>query len=313
MTLSERRYYRIATGLSIMLHTALLLCALPKLGWFGPFNQIEMISAGIVEINPGAPAKAPDVVSSKRLPTVAAAPKTDEKIIASKPKKISPVEPKKQPPKEAGVKKNKVTAKEKVTKKQPVKPVEKLPDQKQVKPKEQPPQQPVAKPKETPKKQLDQNVKESARPDPKTTLKTASDPAKQKTGKADTQNAPKDENGKPEASGGKTPVVQKLGSGKNLIASGLDVPFYYPKNARNEEIEGDVQLKLLLGTDGALEEIYLVKSAGDARLDRAAQNYIRRNYKYQPHEEKYYIDLIVSFKISNEAPNIKFLNAETRF
>jgi protein TonB len=311
MTLSERRYYRIATGLSILLHVVLLLVALPKFGWFGPVDRMEMVSAGIVELNPGTPVSVHDSASQNGQPVVASAqpqiselkPKPKPK---PKPKQVTPVKPIKQ----SVVKVKKI---KNPPKQQTVKPVEKRPDQKTPKLK---PEQAVAKPTSKPTVKTEEEVKEPPRCEPDTLSQTEPENPEKKAQKAQNSDAPqsaaKDSTGKPEANGKKTQVAQKLGSGENMLASGMDVPFYYPKNARNEEKEGDVHLRILLDSNGSFEKLLLIHSAGDSRLDNAAQNYIRRHYKFKPHQDKYYVDLVVSFKISDEAPKIKFLNSETR-
>jgi TonB family protein len=54
----------------------------------------------------------------------------------------------------------------------------------------------------------------------------------------------------------------------------------YPEDARQRHIEGPVVLKVLVGTDGAVQELKVV--SGDPLLAKAATDAVRR-WRFQPH------------------------------
>jgi TonB family protein len=120
------------------------------------------------------------------------------------------------------------------------------------------------------------------------------------------------ENSQPVASDdNKTITTQTSDSKANMIASRKG-SLVYPHKALEEGKEGDVRLRVVLDSNGHIEKLVIIKSAGDPLLDKAALNFVRRCYQFKPYEEKYQVDLVISFRISNDAPVNKSLNAETR-
>jgi TonB family protein len=277
MTLSERRYYQIAIGLSILLHAALLLITLPQ-GIFGPGSQVEMISAGIVELTPELTPAKPVVNREPDRPAVVAGQTTKDTAV----KPVAKIAPKRRTVKTPEKKVSEKKAPEKVISDTKKKPQEKL----------------VDKPEEVPEKNI----------------AASTDSA---TGKPTEEAGPnksndKDKAAKPDESGGKSPAPKMLGSGESLIASGWETELDYPKNAQNEGKEGDVRFRVLVAADGSLEKIEPLQLSGDPRLDNAAFRHIRRNYKFKPYEEKYYIEMVIIFRIADEAPIVKTLHSQTR-
>jgi len=57
---------------------------------------------------------------------------------------------------------------------------------------------------------------------------------------------------------------------------------YYPRRAKSNNLEGDVQLLVALKQDGSIHEITLLKSSNSVLLDRAAMNSVRLAAPYQP-------------------------------
>jgi TonB family protein len=289
MTLSERRNYEIAIGLSILLHAALLFVVLPEKLFLGPGNEVEMLSAGLVDFNPGArnsEVSLNDSPSESGTTEKILTPPAPERVITAPKEKPQPAVKLKRQPK-------------KLFKEEPVK---------------------------TEADDLKVQVSKKAKEQPDNVQNHQSNAKKEKPISATVKPLPehstvKAANGKPGGNGegsgegtdGKTgKVPQGLGSGANMVASGLDVQYYYPKNALNESKEGDVKFRVLIGRDGSLEKIDTLQLSGDTRLDKAALNIVQRNIKFKPFKEKYLIDMIVIFKIANEVPIVKYLNAETR-
>ena len=101
-----------------------------------------------------------------------------------------------------------------------------------------------------------------------------------------------------------------MGTGEGMVAES-GAPPSYPKNAMNEGVEGEVRIKILVRSNGSLEEVLLSHSSGDSRLDRTVINSFRQNWHFKPSLQNYYIDLSVSFKLKSGII-IKFINSETR-
>jgi TonB family protein len=277
MTLSERRYYQIAIGVSILLHAVLLLITLPQ-GLFGPGSQVEMISAGMVELTPEMVPTKPVINRKPDRPAVVASQTTKDTSV----KPVAKIAPKRKTVQAQEKKVAEKKAPEKVISDLKKKPQEKL----------------VNKPEEVPEKNV------AGATDSGTGKPTEEAGANKSNGK--------DQAAKPDQSGGKPATPQMLGTGESMIAFGLETDFYYPKNARNEGKEGDVRFRVLVAADGSLEKIEPLQLSGDPRLDNAAFGYIRRNYQFKTCQEKYYIEMVVIFRIANEAPIVKTLHSQTR-
>jgi protein TonB len=59
------------------------------------------------------------------------------------------------------------------------------------------------------------------------------------------------------------------------------LPPYPPISQRLGE-QGTTTLKITIGTDGTITEATVEKSSGSARLDQAAQEYVKAHYRYKP-------------------------------
>jgi protein TonB len=85
----------------------------------------------------------------------------------------------------------------------------------------------------------------------------------------------------------------------------------YPKNAMNEGVEGEVKVRVFVDVGGGLEKADLLETSGDFRLDKVTVSSLERGWKFKPETEKYYIDLVFSFRIKTGI-SILFVNSETR-
>lgn len=93
------------------------------------------------------------------------------------------------------------------------------------------------------------------------------------------------------ASGGGTGEGQGTGSGNairpkvppRLISA---VQPQYPENLRRQNIEGSVRIRLLVGTDGSVENVEVIESSGYDEMDEAAVNAIYE-YSFSPAENTY--------------------------
>lgn len=103
----------------------------------------------------------------------------------------------------------------------------------------------------------------------------------------------------PTKPGKNTPKTSiSLGSGAGMISGFGEAP-YYPKNALNEEVEGEALVRVLIKIDGTLEQVDLIKSSGDSRLDRAAVNSLKRDWVFKPNTDNYYIDISFLFVVKS--------------
>jgi TonB family protein len=304
MTLNERRSYRIAVALSFLFHLAILFIAIPYSDLTAQNNDLETMSPEMLDLLPGSTNPQPALVeSSKNMPDRPAPPKPKQEQVTVRP----------QPQKQPGKVKHEVELKVEKPKQKPVKPKEK-PKQEPVKPKEEPKQEPV-KPKEKPKQEpvkpkeepKQEPVKPKDEPKQKATTPDQPDAAAQT---ASNSKPIKDDGVKP-GEAGKPPAAKKFGSGDKMVSGGTDAPFYYPKDAMNEGKEGNVKLRINIAPDGSLESIDIIEKSGDYHLDNAAYRYISRYWKFKANNEKYFIELLVIFKL-DAAPDIRFLRSETR-
>lgn len=56
----------------------------------------------------------------------------------------------------------------------------------------------------------------------------------------------------------------------------------YPRDALRDEITGKVELELLVGVDGSVVEVHVIRSSGNRQLDNAAREQVLRNWRFQP-------------------------------
>ncbi len=84
--------------------------------------------------------------------------------------------------------------------------------------------------------------------------------------------------GAPRAEVVDTPVPEQRVSSPARLARGGTPP--YPPVAREEGVEGDVVLELVLSTAGTVDSVKLIKGAGHG-LDDAAMAAVR-NYRFSP-------------------------------
>lgn len=128
------------------------------------------------------------------------------------------------------------------------------------------------------------------------------------------QTGPKPKNGQPDQISKpgldfpKAPI--SLGDGSGMVI-GFGQPPYYPKNAENEGVEGEVLVRVLIKKDGTVENTEIKKKSGDSRLDNAAVNSLRREWIFKPNTEDYYIDILFSFTMDSR-PSYKLVNSATR-
>lgn len=290
MTLAERRYYQIAIGLSILLHAALFLIAFPHSLGFGngSGNQMDTISAGLMDFDSGE--------SDSGLTDQAGIGNGAIEEVVTQPEPEQPEsEVKSDPPKEVpSIKTSRepeIVHQEKVTKPKKV-------------------EQPKVEPKLQPKPE---NVKTVKSDNPVTDAKQAVKDKNGKPGGTGGGNGTGEGkgNGAGSGNGGKGGGGRLLGSGNGMVASGLEIDFGYPKNAQNENKEGDVRLRALIDRNGNLENIEPLQSSGDLRLDNAVKKFVGR-MKFKKIDERYYVDLLIMFRIANEEPILKWLEARTR-
>lgn len=110
---------------------------------------------------------------------------------------------------------------------------------------------------------------------------------------------------------GGSPDSQSMGfgSGEGMV-SRLGPPPPYPKNAMNEGKEGEVAVRVLVLSNGNLDKVVLLKSAGDSRLDKATITSITQNWQFKPVTKDYFIDLIFVFDLQSGI-TVKFVKSET--
>jgi TonB family protein len=285
MTINERRFYRIAVFLSILFHLAILFITIPFPDLRAQNNDLETISPDMLNMLPGSTNAQPALVESfQNWPDRPALPKPKEEQIVVRP----------QPQKQSHQSQTKPEVERKVEKpkeepkKEPIKPKEE-PKKEPIKPKEEPKKEPV-KPKEEPKQEPEKEpVKPVAKPSAATKTAPGSKP---------------DEVGKP-------PAARNLGSGDKMVSGGTNVPLWTPKDANNEDKEGNVKLRIFIDAAGGVESIKPLELSGDSRLDDGAIRYIQRCWKFKAIKERYYVDILISFKVDAQAV-IQFLQSETR-
>lgn len=100
-----------------------------------------------------------------------------------------------------------------------------------------------------------------------------------------------------------------LGDGSGMVMGFGSKPSY-PKDAQNEEVEGEVLVRVLIKKDGAIEAIEPIKSSGDSRLDNAALNSLKREWVFKPSIEDYYVDILFTFEEYNSS--YKLIKSATR-
>ena len=100
-----------------------------------------------------------------------------------------------------------------------------------------------------------------------------------------------------------------LGDGSGMVMGFGNKP-RYPKDAQNEEAEGEILIRVLIKDDGTIEDIQLIKRSGDPRLDNAALNSLKREWIFKPNVEDYYVDILFIFK--NYDSDYKLIKSATR-
>lgn len=100
-----------------------------------------------------------------------------------------------------------------------------------------------------------------------------------------------------------------LGDGSGMVMGFGSKPSY-PKDAQNEEVEGEVLVRVLLKRDGTIEAIEPIKRSGDSRLDNAALNSLKREWVFKPGIEDYYVEILFTFEDYNS--NYKLIKSATR-
>lgn len=278
MTATERKDYSLATLLAVIIHLALLVVSLPP-GMFGGTSHLDIYSAGLVEFKPGT--QQPVVQSTPPPKPV------PPKVILPK-KEVKQPQPK---PQEKPEKKVEVTVpKQEQTKVEP-KP--------EPEPRPEPEPEPEPEPKPEPKPEPEPDSKLEPEPEP-------TDPA------VESSVSGEESVGEAAESSQSTQQGQSLGDGSGMFSrKGVMVRPVYPKNSQNEGVEGDVTLRVLVSPEGILEDVETIQSSGDSRLDRSAEDFITREWRFNPNVEAYYIDVVIMFRIS-ELPKYQLLGSQTR-
>ncbi|HHV61851.1 MAG TPA: TonB family protein [Firmicutes bacterium] len=83
------------------------------------------------------------------------------------------------------------------------------------------------------------------------------------------------------------------GTGESLVVRGL--PPVYPKNAQNEGVEGSVDLRVRVGSDGNIEGIDVIGSADDERLNEISKRTVSSAWTFRPIGKPYSVKVRVSF------------------
>ena len=277
MTLSERRYYRFAVLLSLIFHAAILFIHFTMpMGFYNIPTGLETMAPGLMDLPPGSPNTQPSLeepgpVAAKGISKAPETVTVKPEPLEAKPEKVKPVEPKKT--------ELKVDQPKEVVKKE--------------------------KPKEAPRLENPSQDPTKSQPEQGDNLA--------KTGDVKDSAAKKGrEDGSKNSEGEKAPPAAKnFGTGELMVAGGLGIPLYYPKNAQNEGKEGDVTVRLFVDRDGKLEKAEILRSSGDPRLDNNALNYGKKLI-LKGINEKYYIDYMVSYRLDQDGPKVKFLRSESR-
>lgn len=282
MTLSERRYYRLAIMLSVLFHGVLFLIhfAAPQ-GLGGQSTDLETMAPSMLDLGPGSPNTDPN--RSETGESGAAKPAQPQEVVTVDPDPKTAVQPEQVEPKVAA----------------PVKEVIKIDQPKEVAKKEKPKTDPA------PQSAATSTVKEKPVNPGKVAVTSNNETGSNGEGSKATGN----QAGK----GDKVPPAsRKLGSGELMIASGLGNPLYYPKNAQNEGKEGDVTVRAFLDAGGSIEKVELLTNSGDLRLDNAARNFVNGKLRFKAVKEKYFVDILFRFKLDEEMPSYQFIGSETR-
>lgn len=277
MTLSERRYYKFAVLLSLIFHAAILFIhfALP-MGFYSNPAGLETMAPGLMDLPPGSPNTQPSLeepgpVAAKG---ISQAPET----VTVKPESLE-VKSEKDKPADPEKTEVKVDQPKEVVKRE--------------KPKEAPR---LEKTSQIPNKSQSERADNFAK----------TDDAKSSATKKGREDGSK--NGEGEKA---PPAAKNFGTGELMVAGGLDIPLYYPKNAQNEGKEGDVTVRLFVDSNGKLENAEILRSSGDPRLDNNALSYGQR-LTLKGINEKYYIDYLVSYRLDQDGPKVKYLRSESR-
>jgi hypothetical protein len=297
MTLNERRFYRIAVFLSIVIHLAILFIVIPVPDLAGQNNDLETMSPEMLDLLPGSTNSQPALVeSAKNTPDRSSQKPEAQAVIPPQPERQQHSPPQVKPEVEVKVEKTKpepVKPKEEL-KKEPVKPKEKL-KKEPLKPREELKKEPIK-----PKEELKEKVGEKVVP----TAKPPTD------AKIDPNSKPVNVNVTKPGEVGKPPPTQDLGSGDKMVSGGTEVTLWTPKNVGNEEKEGTVKLRALITVDGEVERVDILELASDSRLNIAASRHIQQHWKFKAINEKYFVDLLVIFK--SDKASIQFLSSKTR-
>lgn len=281
MTDNEKKNYGIALFLSIVFHVLLITISFTRIFYNSP--GIEVVAAEVVEFSNGTQevqaAPTPKVEEVKEIKEVKENPKVEE----AKEKEV--VKP----------------ASEKPVKPQPVKEEKKEPKPEEViketeKPKEEKPAESSEKPKE--------NVKEKQSP----TTETSKPVADSKNGTKENGTPAPESNVEPVVKG---PISKSLGDGSGMVAK-RGSKYYYPKNAMNKGVEGDVIIRIYVRANGSQEKVEVIKSSGEAGLDNAAKGYVVREWHFKPNDVDYTVDLAFHFELKSASVNFNFLNSFTR-
>ena len=82
------------------------------------------------------------------------------------------------------------------------------------------------------------------------------------------------------------PVANDPGPVKTIQEASLSPlvapPPTYPIEAVRDNITGKVELELLVGVDGHVLKVTIIRSSGDHRLDAAAREDVLQNWRFQP-------------------------------
>ena len=79
-----------------------------------------------------------------------------------------------------------------------------------------------------------------------------------------------------------TPLVPFISEIPPRAIAGTQIGPTYPALSRRLTEQGSVRLRLTIGIDGSVINASVIRSSGFQRLDEAATNWVRRNWRYEP-------------------------------
>ncbi len=97
-------------------------------------------------------------------------------------------------------------------------------------------------------------------------------------------------------------------SGRSVHSSG-DRPLY-PKDAEHEGVEGTVVLQIIVSLEGETQQVLVLESSGDSRLDEHARRTVESGWRFEGAQYDYAVTLSVSFELGSDAAQYEFGDVE---